>query len=137
MSFTREMINTHPQIVSEPKKDTLIAAIEACYDCSQACATCSDACLGEEDVQSLRTVIRSTADCSDICSAIGRILSRLNNPSFDCLRSIVQACIVQVRKCGADCTEHARHHEHCRICTDACRKCENTLTDYFETIKSK
>jgi hypothetical protein len=137
MSYAEGMINAHPVAVSEPKKNELIAAIEACVDCSQACASCSDACLGEENVLLLRGTIRTTADSADLCAATAKILSRLNHPKWDVLRGVVSACITQVQVCGAECNEHSRMHAHCALCAESCRKAEEALNSYFSTIKDR
>jgi len=135
MSYIMEMINRHPQSVSEPKRTALTDAIESCLSCGQACVACSDACLGEKEVDRFRNVIRATNDSGDMCIATAKILSRLNEPNPRTLRSIITACVEQVRETGIRCNEHAQHHEHCRFCSDACRACENTLSEYFSLIE--
>lgn len=135
MSYASDIVVTHPQSVREPKQESLISAIEACMNCAQVCNTCADACLTEETVEKLRSCIRSTNDTSDVCTATGKVLSRLNSPRYNVLRALVRACLEQVRDCGMQCSEHASMHEHCRICADACRGCESALSDYLSYIE--
>ncbi|MBD3315945.1 MAG: four-helix bundle copper-binding protein [Chitinivibrionales bacterium] len=131
------MINSNPVAVSEPKKSELVSAINACIDCGQACTSCSDACLAEENVLTLRGVIRTTADSADMCTATAKILSRLNHPKWNVLRAVVDACITQVRVCGAECNEHSRMHEHCAVCAQSCRSAEKALQSYRTLIEER
>lgn len=133
--FIMEMFNRHPKNIEEPKKTSLTDAIESCLNCSQVCTACSDACLGEKEVEQFRSVIRSTNDSSDLCFATASILSRLNNSNPRTLRSLITACINQVQYTGMQCNEHAQHHEHCRVCSDTCRACENALSEYLKFVE--
>lgn len=135
MSYIMEMINRHPKNFSEPERNALSDAIESCINCGQACVACSDACLGEKDLEKFRSVIRSTSDSGDLCLTTAKILSRLNDRNFRTLRSIATTCIEQVRETSVRCNEHAQHHEHCRVCYDACRACENTLSEYVKFLE--
>lgn len=136
MSFLiMEMINRHPQNIQEPRKTSLSNAIESCLNCAQVCAACSDACLGEREVERFRSVIRSTNDSNDLCSAVANILSRLNDQNPRILRSLITACIQQVQHTGIQCNEHAQHHEHCRVCSETCRACENALSEYLKFVE--
>lgn len=137
MDFVREMVFSHPKFISEPRKDVLISCIQACFNCAQSCISCSDGCMSERDIEDLKPVIRLTNDCADICSATGKVLSRLNDPDYDLLRTQVQACITAARNTGALCTEHGRHHEHCRINAMSCRECETSCTEYLAYIENK
>jgi|LFRM01.2.fsa_nt_gb hypothetical protein len=132
--FIREMFNRHPQSISEPNKTTLTDAIEACLNCLQVCTACSDACLGEKEVERFRSVIRATNDSSDLCFATASILSRINYQTPRTLQSLITACIEQVQYTSIQCNEHAHRHEHCRVCADTCRACENTLSEYLKFL---
>ena len=129
MRPTCQMIATHPAQSNEP--GSLIACIEACFDCDQACTTCADACLHDEAVADLRRCIRMNLDCADVCATLGRALSRASNPDGTLIRSLVQACIDACKACGDECRRYARLHEHCEHCADACatgeRACRTVL----------
>jgi hypothetical protein len=34
----------------------------------------------------------------------------------------LEACVAICKSCGDECERHARHHEHCRVCEQACRQ---------------
>lgn len=130
-----EMINRHPQSISESKRTALSDAIDSCLSCAQACTACSDACLGEKEPEKFRSTIRSTTDCSDICLAMAKILSRLNTPNPTLIKSLIISTINQIQDTENRCREHSFHHEHCRVCSDACRVCENSLSEYKNLIE--
>ena len=121
MRSTGQMISTHPAKPSEP--GSLVACIEACFDCEQACTTCADACLYEDGVADLRRCIRTNLDCADLCAAAGRALSRASKPEATLMRSLLQACVDACKACGDECRRHASMHEHCEHCADSCASC--------------
>jgi hypothetical protein len=105
--------------------DALAECIEACFDCAQTCTACADACLGEGSVHELVRCIRLDLDCADVCDATGRMLSRQTHYDAELTRAQLQACAQASRSCGAECTAHAKMHDHCRVCAEACRRCED------------
>jgi hypothetical protein len=116
------MLATHPR-GGALAADVLVECIEACSDCAQSCTACADASLAEDAVAGLIRCIRLCQDCSDVCAATGRIASRQTEADAALVRAIVGACAEACRVCGEECTRHAGHHEHCRICAEACRRC--------------
>ena len=125
--ITEQMSRTHPQATAASAE--LVACIAACYECGDACNECSDACLGEHDSAMLRRCIRLCADCADICLVTGRVLSRLTDPDPLLLQAQLEACAIACDICGSECERHAGHHQHCRICAEACRRCEQLCRD--------
>lgn len=118
----REMVQTYPAEINLDR-DVIARTVAALIECSQACTACADACLSEEQVDPLRTCIRSNLDCADICETTARILSRHTGYDANITRAQLQACIQACRSCGEECRRHAQMHEHCRICADACQNC--------------
>ena len=102
----------------------LADCIEACFDCVQVCIACADACLGENDAVALRLCITRNLSCADVCAATGRILSRQFDHDPVLTRTILEACRRACGQCAEECERHAGHHEHCRVCAEACRRCE-------------
>jgi len=133
MSTVKQMVNTHPQ-PSQVDQSALIACIEECYTCAQTCTACADACLGESQVQQLVRCIRLNLDCFDACVTTGNMLSRQTEPDWAMLRAQVEACAAACRACGAECENHAQHHEHCRVCGEACLRCEKACNQLLQTI---
>jgi hypothetical protein len=117
------MIRTHPL---SSVKDGIAECIEACYECAQVCSICADACLAEANVAELVRCIVMNQNCSTICLATGEILTRESGLSADVVRAQLQACIDMCSECRAECSRHAGHMEHCRVCAEECRRCEET-----------
>jgi hypothetical protein len=112
-----------------------VECIEACFDCAQACTACADACLGEEDMQMLARCIRLDLDCTYVCDATGKILSRQTAFEVQMAQAALEACARVCRLCGEECEQHAEHGmEHCRICAEACRRCESACNNLLSAI---
>ncbi len=122
MRNTREMLNTHPKAGS--LSDAVANCLEACMDCAAVCTVCADACLAEDMVADLRQCIRTDLDCADVCMTSARLLSRRTGSNEAVVRAQVEAMRLAVRACADECEQHADMHEHCRICAEACRRCE-------------
>lgn len=122
-SHVGSMLAAHPRKTSE-QDAVLVACIEACIDCASSCVSCADACLAEPNVAELTACIRLNQDCANICDATARVLERQNAPDREVIQAIVQACATACRKCAAECGKHAQHMEHCSICADVCRSCQ-------------
>lgn len=118
------MLNAHPQGDTVLDKDKLAECIAACFECAQACTGCADACLGEDMVADLVTCIRTDLDCADICAATGSILTRQTGGQTAIPLAVLEACRAACATCAEECEKHAGMHEHCRICAEACRRCE-------------
>lgn len=129
----QEIISTHPEVRGNTN-DVLIRCIEACFDCSQACTSCADACLAEDMVTQLRQCIRLNLDCADVCAATGALASRRTGSNEALLKTMLEACGLACRLCGAECSRHAQMHQHCRVCADACRRCEQACMEAASTI---
>jgi hypothetical protein len=98
------------------------------------CTTCADACLHEKQVADLRDCIRLDLDCADICETTARLLARASHTDATTLRLQVQACEQACRTCAAECSRHARHMEHCRVCADACSTCADACREMAAAI---
>jgi hypothetical protein len=122
-----EIMRTHPGTASEVSTD-LVRAVEAAFDCAQTTAACADACLAEPHATELVQCIRSNLECSDIAIATGRLLSRRLPSDQLVWDRQIEALAVAARLCAEECEQHMGHHEHCRVCADACRKTERAMS---------
>ena len=130
-----EMLAAYPKDLGGIDKAKLAKCIEACFECAQACTACADACLAEDMVADLTTCIRMNLDCSDICVTTGRALSRHTGYDANLTRALLEACALACMTCGDECNAHADMHEHCRICADVCRRCEQACRDLLVTLR--
>lgn len=127
MAYARAMLDTHPGPLgggSGVDPEAIARCIEACAECAQLSTMCADACLGEPSVQEMLSCIRSDLDCADVCAATARVVARQTAFDRTVVRTLVSAC---AEICGTSAEErerHAAHHEHCRICGEATRRCQ-------------
>jgi hypothetical protein len=132
MSF-QEIFGLHPH-PTDSDRDLLLRCIAECLDCAASCTACADACLGESDLTELRRCIRLNLDCSDLCDATGRIVTRQTSPDLRPIRAVLEACSVACLACAEECDRHAAHHEHCRVCAVVCRRCKRACDNLVVTI---
>ena len=130
---TMPMLETYPQSINLDRQK-LAATIDALIACGQACTACADACLSEEMVADLTKCIRTNLDCADICATTARVLSRHTGYDANISRTLLEACIMACKSCGDECARHAEHHDHCRICADACHHCEQACRDLLASM---
>ncbi len=127
-----EMITSHPDRALDA--NALVACIEAAHDCAAACTACADACLAEDDVAELRTCIRRDLDCADIATTTASVLSRQVAMDLGLVRVVLEACAVASKRCAVECELHAEMHEHCRICAEACHRCEAACRELLASL---
>jgi DNA-binding NtrC family response regulator len=133
-SHPSEMLNTHPW-PGNVDREKLANCISECFDCAQTCTACADACLSQEDVAELRKCIRLNLDCADVCEATGRVMTRQTEYDAPTSKAQVESCREACATCAAECERHAERHEHCRICGEASRRCEQACTELLRAMK--
>ena len=133
MSYARQMLDTYPRTLTVDA-NALAAAIDATNDCAQACAADTDADLSEQNLAEMVKCIRLCLDCTDICTATNRVLSRLAEYDADATRALLESCVAVCKSCGDECERHAPHYAHCRVCTEACRRCERACEDLLAAL---
>jgi hypothetical protein len=128
-----EIIERHPRPIGLDR-ELLLRCVDACFDCSATCTGCSDACLGEPGVSELVRCVRRCLDCADVCWTVGRVVTRQTEPDPGVVRGVVEACVAVCRACGDECERHAPHHDHCRVCAETCRRCEQACGDLLASM---
>lgn len=134
MAYAQQMLEAHPW-PGHVEREALARCIEACVECAQTCESCADACLSEDDVAELRKCIRLDLDCGDICDATGRVITRQTEYDASVSKAQLEACRNACATCAEECERHAEHHEHCRICAVACRRCEESCASLLDSMK--
>jgi hypothetical protein len=133
MTQASTMLKTYPADLGGVDRQNLAACIDACFECSQACTACADACLSEPHVAELTKCVRSDLDCADICDTTGRVLSRHTGYDANLTRAMVLACAQACESCGDECDRHSKM-AHCRLCADACHRCEQACRELLATL---
>ena len=129
MTTVKDMLRTYPGGKGALDMDLLARCVEECDRCARACTACADACLAEEHVERLAACVRLDLDCADVCDVTGRLVARSTPDGADLTRAQVEACALACAACAAECERHADEHEHCRLCAEACRACEQESND--------
>jgi hypothetical protein len=132
-TLSKEMLEAHPW-AAPMDRDLLARCIDECLACLQTCTACADADLAEEDVTEMRRCIRLCLDCADVCDATLRLLSRQTEYLAATARAQVASCWELCAICARECERHAEHHEHCRICGEVCRRCEQACSALLDEI---
>lgn len=133
MTVTEEMVSTYPKDLGGIDQKKLVDCIDACLACAQACTACADACLSEDMVADLIKCIRANQDCADLCITTARILSRRTGHDASVTRAALEACRAACLSCANECEQHTMH-EHCTICAEACRRCEQACVALLESL---
>jgi Domain of Unknown Function (DUF326) len=128
------MLDTYPKEIGDIDRQKLAECIQTCFECAQACTACADACLAEDRVAELRQCIRFNLDCADLCATTGRVLSRQTGNNADTARALLEACRTACKGCGDECASHADMHGHCRVCAEACRRCERACAELLTAL---
>jgi uncharacterized membrane protein len=134
MSYARQMLGIYPSDLTVDAA-ALAATIDALNDCSQACTADTDADLSEPSVAELVKCIRLCQDCTDVCVATVSVISRPTESDANVTRPLLQACVAICKSCGDECERHAHKHEHCRVCAEACRRCEHACGQLLAAMK--
>ena len=128
------LLGTYPGTINVDA-GVLADAIDAVSDCAQACAADIDADLSEHDLAEMVKCIRLCLNCADVCTATGGVISRPGAYDADVTMPLLQACVAICQSCGDECERHAQHHEHCRVCAGACRRCEQACRELLGALK--
>jgi hypothetical protein len=132
MTYTQQTLSTHP--TARHNVGLLTTAIDALNDCAQACTGDADDDLSEPDVAEMVKCIRLCLDCADVCAATARVISRQTAYDATVTNPLVEACIVICKACADECDGHAQMHAHCRVCAEACRRCETVCREFLNAI---
>lgn len=136
MNMIETMLRSHPHADLQ-HSDDYAEVLNALGLCAQVCSSCADACLGESnDVGMLRRCIRMTLDCADVCAATVRLLVRQTETPSDLAHAQLHACILACQLCTDECEAHASMHDHCRICAETCRHCQERCNFLLGEISS-
>jgi hypothetical protein len=132
----KEMLDTYPRDFNVDS-GLLAHIIETLEECANTCTQCADACLSEGGLSpELAKCIRLDLDCADVCGTLARVLSRQTEYDANVSRNLLMACAAVCRSCADECSRHAEHMAHCRVCAESCRTCDEACTDFLAAITS-
>jgi hypothetical protein len=130
------MLRRHPRADNQHTAD-YVDALEALATCAGICISCADSCLGEpEHLERLRRCISTNLDCADVCTASTRVLMRQTEAPNELVQAQLHACVLGCQLCAEECERHADMHDHCRICAETCRHCQERCNFLLGEISS-
>ncbi len=129
------MLRSHPHPDLQ-RSGAYVEVLNALSLCSQICTSCADACLAESSDDSLRRCIRANLDCADVCDTTARLVVRQTETPNDLIHSQLHTCILTCQLCADECEVHASKHDHCRICAETCRHCQQRCNFLVGEISS-
>ena len=136
MSYARQILGTYPaDLQLGADADVLAGVIDAVADCAKACYADTDADLSEPNLAEMVTCIRLCQNCADICAVTVAVLSRPAIWDRRVVRPVLEACAAICQSCGDECEQHAPRHAHCRVCAEACRRCEQACSEFLAIMK--
>lgn len=136
MNLIETMLRSHPHADLQRDGD-YATVVQALTTCVEICTSCADACLGENgDTSRLRRCIRLNQDCADICAVTMRLVVRQTDTPSGVLHAQLHACIVACQACADECEKHASMQDHCRICAETCRHCQQRCNFLLGEISS-
>ena len=118
---TADLLRAAPQPLTV-EAELVAAAIDA-----------ASACMSEGE--DMAVCVRDDLDCADICGATARVLARLNRSDKAVTTSLLAACIEACVECASSCAPHGEHHEHCRLCEQACLACEAACQALLDALR--
>lgn len=137
MKTIEMMLRSHPRTDDQRFVAEYAEALGALATCANTCTACADACLGEpEHFEKLRRCLRTDLDCADVCAATVRVLTRQTETPNELVHAQLHACIIACQLCADECESHAGMHDHCRICAEACRHCQERCNFLLGEISS-
>lgn len=122
MTQTRELfasMTAQPWMSSE----ALAGTVDALQSVEEVVTACAMGMLAEEEAPELRVAVSRDLDCADVVEATRRVLTRGSGPDSRLLRAQLEACVIACERSFEECSRHAEHHTHCRLCSQATRRC--------------
>lgn len=129
MSQTAAMLDSYPADLGGIYRNALAASIDACYECAQRrrLPRRGDGRRADQ-VHPYRPRLRRHLRSHRIRT------SRHTGYDAGLTKVVLQACRTACASCAAECEGHAGMHEHCRICADTCRRCEQACADLLASL---
>jgi hypothetical protein len=74
----------------------------------------------------------AAAEPSPYRALLDAVIARQAAPDPTLWRLALEACAEACRACGAECAKHGGKFGHCRICRDACARCEQACREVLK-----
>ncbi|MFE3260953.1 hypothetical protein ACFXPS_37040 [Nocardia sp. NPDC059091] len=130
MSQTHELVESL-NIKSSLTSQQLACGVDALLECEEAVTACAAGMLSEP---TMGPMISADLDCADVVAATRRLLTRHTGPDTAVLSAQLEACLLACERSSQFCGNFAERHEHCRICSQATRRCVETSRELLHAL---
>lgn len=114
--------------------DLLSRAVDALQECEEATSACAMGMLGEQDALQLAPAISRDLDCADVVGVTRQVLTRGSGPDNMLLKAQFEACLLACERSYELCSQHASHHAHCRLCSEATTHCMDVCREVLAAL---
>ncbi|MGI5487942.1 four-helix bundle copper-binding protein [Microtetraspora malaysiensis] len=134
MAQTRELFDTVTGKAGL-NSEVLARIVDTLQECEEVVAACAMGMLGEQDAMQMASAISRDLDCADIVETTRRVLTRGSGPDNRLISAQFQSCLLACERSHELCSQHAAHHAHCRVCSDATRRCADMCREVLDAIR--
>jgi ethanolamine utilization microcompartment shell protein EutL len=136
MLQTRELFDSLASRADHLDPQVLATTSDALSACEQAVTACATGMLAEKDSDELRVAINRDLDCADVVAATRRVLTRGTDADHALLTLQLEACALACERSYELCSQFARHHEHCRISSQATERATVACREVLQSLRS-
>ncbi|TQC43015.1 hypothetical protein EEB14_45465 [Rhodococcus sp. WS4] len=133
MTLTRELFDTMTA-KSGLSSEVLAGAVDTLQECEEIVAACAMGMIGAQDALQLAPSISRDLDCADLLGVTRRVLTRGSGPDHTLITAQVEACLLACERSHELCSQHADHHVHCRMCSEATRRCADMCRQVLRAL---
>ncbi|MFI0976050.1 hypothetical protein ACH4SP_03365 [Streptomyces sp. NPDC021093] len=135
MLQSRELFDSLASRADHLDIQILARAADALSECEQAVTACVTGMLAEKDGDELRVAINRDLDCADVVAATRRVLTRGTDADHALLTLQLEACALACERSFEMCSQYARHHEHCRISSQATERATTACREVLQALR--
>jgi hypothetical protein len=135
MLQTRELFDSLASRADHLDSQLLATTADALLECEQAVTACATGMLAEKENDELRLAINRDLDCADVVAATRRVMTRGTNADHGLLAVQLQASALAAELSHELCSQHARHHEHCRISAQATERAVAACRELLQVLR--
>lgn len=120
MTVVREMLDA-TALDASVDLNKVAEALVALTEAERTSTACSSAMIMSSS-STASAAIEADLDFMDVCQATQRVLARSSVPDRSLLRALLEASITAGERSYAECSRHAPHQAHCRLCAEASKR---------------
>jgi hypothetical protein len=135
MSETPKLLNT---MIAKAGlgSEVLTSAVDVLQECVDAVTACAMGMLAEPCASEMAPAISRDLDTADLAGVTRRVLTRGSGPDNSLISAQLEACLLACERSYELCSQHAAHHAHCQMCSQATRRCADMCREVLGELRS-